>query len=125
MKILNLLFALLFIVLAAWEYDDPNPHIWVPIYLYGTLVCTLFALGKFNIWLLIVGMIFYSALIIFLLFDNNGVLSLNTKFSERRSEDTKDLFGLLTLMIVFLTDLFLGTRNQKKTSIGVKQGFLL
>ncbi|WP_395805537.1 transmembrane 220 family protein [Daejeonella sp.] len=38
MKIFNLVFCLLFIVSAGLQYNDPDPYLWITIYLIGALI---------------------------------------------------------------------------------------
>ncbi|CCH00944.1 hypothetical protein FAES_2935 [Fibrella aestuarina BUZ 2] len=45
MKYLALGFALLFVVFAAVQYNDPDPQVWVPIYGFAALACLLAVVG--------------------------------------------------------------------------------
>jgi Transmembrane family 220, helix len=47
MKIFNILFCILFIISAALQYNDPDPYVWMPIYLYGAALCWLAFRGKY------------------------------------------------------------------------------
>ena len=47
MKVFNLLFCLLFVFSAALQYNDPDPYIWMPIYLYGATLCWLAFRNKY------------------------------------------------------------------------------
>ena len=48
MKILNIILCILFVLFAVVQYNDPDPYIWVPIYLFVAGVCGYAAYGKFN-----------------------------------------------------------------------------
>ena len=48
MKLFNYLFVLIFISFAAVQYNDPDPYLWIPIYLYPAALCFLAASEKFN-----------------------------------------------------------------------------
>ncbi len=48
MKILNIILCILFILFAAVQYNDPDPYIWVPIYLFTAGVCGYAAYGKYD-----------------------------------------------------------------------------
>ncbi|TRZ42891.1 transmembrane 220 family protein [Robertkochia solimangrovi] len=50
-KILASIFALLFIVSAALQYNDPDPYFWYAIYLFAAVLCVLFIFGKLPFWL--------------------------------------------------------------------------
>ena len=41
MKIFNIFFCVVFILFAVVQYNDPDPYLWIPIYLYPALLCYL------------------------------------------------------------------------------------
>ena len=41
MRVFNWFFIVVFIIFAALQYNDPDPYIWVPIYLYAAFLCWL------------------------------------------------------------------------------------
>ncbi|MEY4919290.1 MAG: hypothetical protein RLZZ431_472, partial [Bacteroidota bacterium] len=41
MKFFNIFFCIVFILFAVVQYNDPDPFLWVPIYLYPALLCFL------------------------------------------------------------------------------------
>jgi len=45
-KVILILLAVLFLLFAYWQFNDPDPHIWVPIYGATGLVIALKALAK-------------------------------------------------------------------------------
>ena len=47
MKILNVFFCIVFIIFAALQYNDPDPYVWIPIYLYTAALCALAVKNKF------------------------------------------------------------------------------
>ena len=40
-KTLSAIFALLFILFAALQYNDPDPQVWVPIYGFAAMACIM------------------------------------------------------------------------------------
>jgi len=40
-KVIAVFFAILFLISAALQYNDPDPEVWVPIYLFGVVACAL------------------------------------------------------------------------------------
>jgi len=121
MKIFNLIFCLLFIVSAGLQYNDPDPFLWIPIYMIGAVISfqaskekyypkfTIFVSGVF----LIYG--------VYLFFDKFGVLNwLNEHNAENIAgsmkasspwiEETREFFGLLILIFVLMINYF----SQKK-----------
>ncbi|MBL7815047.1 MAG: transmembrane 220 family protein [Saprospiraceae bacterium] len=57
MKILNVLLALLLIYFAALQYNDPDPYIWIPIYLFPAAICGLAAVGKYYRQITLLGLL--------------------------------------------------------------------
>jgi len=117
MKVFNLIFCLLFIVSAGLQLNDPDPYIWIPIYLIGAAICFQAFKGnhypKFT--LLVSGIyLFYC---FYLFFDKSGVLAwLNEHDAENIAgsmkasapwiEETREFFGLLILIVVLMINYF-------------------
>ncbi|WP_018622556.1 transmembrane 220 family protein [Spirosoma luteum] len=38
-KVISIVFGLLFVLFAAFQYNDPDPLVWVPIYLVAAIAC--------------------------------------------------------------------------------------
>ena len=57
MKIFNIILTLIFILFAAVQYNDPDPIVWVPIYLFTAAICAYAAMGKYNTTFLLIGLI--------------------------------------------------------------------
>src|SRR5688500_17958748 len=105
MKIFNIIFAILFVIFAALQYNDPDPFIWMPIYLYAAVLCWMASRNKFYPKLMMAGIAVYALYAIYLFFENNGVMDWMTehdayniacqmKASTPWIEDTRDFFGL-------------------------------
>ena len=45
-KILSIVFGLLFLLFAAFQYNDPDPEVWVPIYGLAAVACFM----AFAVW---------------------------------------------------------------------------
>lgn len=56
MKILNLFLCALFVVSAALQYNDPDPLLWMAIYLSVAAICGFAAFGKGNRWVILLVM---------------------------------------------------------------------
>ncbi|UJH90692.1 transmembrane 220 family protein [Antarcticibacterium sp. 1MA-6-2] len=57
MKVSRIFFAiwsLLFLLFAYWQWNDPDPEVWVSIYFFSALMCVLAAFERFYLPLLIV-----------------------------------------------------------------------
>jgi hypothetical protein len=116
MKVLNIFFIFLFIVSAAFQYNDPDPYVWMPIYLYGALICYLALKRKFNIYLYGAGSLVYSVYAFYLIVDETGVLSWlqqhnaenivqSMKATKPWIEETREFFGLLILIFSFVVNM--------------------
>lgn len=105
MKILNVIFCLMFTLFAGLQYNDPDPYIWMPIYLYAAVFCLLAARGQFYRKWYIAGILVYLAYAIYKFFDQNGVedwatlhhaenLAETMKAEKPWIEETREFFGL-------------------------------
>ncbi|MCD8741607.1 transmembrane 220 family protein [Mucilaginibacter roseus] len=113
MKIFNSIFIVLFIVSAALQYNDPDPYLWVPLYLYAALVCLLAFRGKYYPVMYYIGLAGYLAYAIYKVFDSNGVIDWVTQHDEESLvqtmkaakpwiEEAREFFGLLICWAVLL-----------------------
>ncbi len=113
MKVFNILFCILFIVSAALQYNDPDPYLWMPIYLFGALICFQAYKGVYYPKASIIAILFYLSYGTYLFFDKYGVISwINEHHAENIAqtmkaaapwiEETREFFGLLILVIVLL-----------------------
>ncbi len=124
MKIFNIFFCIVFIIFAALQYNDPDPYVWIPIYLYSAILCALAARNRFYpraYWLGIAVYLVYAA---YKFFCRDGVLDWIRKYHEENIaqtmkatkpwiEETREFFGLIILVVVLLTDLWYATRTGK------------
>lgn len=117
MKIFNLIFSLLFLASAALQYNDPDPYIWMPIYLYGTILCWLAFRNQFYPKAYIAGILIYTGYAVYLFFAADGVLDWMQKHNAENIaatmqatkpwiEETREFFGLVILIIVLSVNLW-------------------
>ncbi len=115
MRIFNLIFFVLFLSFAILQYNDPDPYIWIPIYGYGAVLCWLAFRNKYYPYAYLLGIIVYSAYAGFKLLEPDGVWDWMTqhnapniaetmKATKPWIEETREFFGLVILIIVFLID---------------------
>ncbi|HWJ27083.1 MAG TPA: transmembrane 220 family protein [Flavisolibacter sp.] len=71
---LNIFFVVLFLFSAALQYNDPDPYIWMPVYLYGAWLCFRAIRGKNSKALYMIGFAVYGSYALFLVFDKTGVI---------------------------------------------------
>ncbi len=110
MRILNIFFIALFVFSAALQYNDPDPYVWVPIYLYGAYICYQSLSGIFKPRFYVAGWLVYGLYAAWLFFDRSGVLTwINQHHAESIVstmkadkpwiEETREFGGLLLLII--------------------------
>lgn len=127
LKIFNIFFCIVFILFAALQYNDPDPYVWVPIYLYAAVFCWLAFRGKYFPVAYLFGIAAYTAYAVYKFLDKNGVWDWLTKHDAANIagtmkaekpwiEETREFFGLLILIIVLLIDYFYGKRKMKEAS---------
>ena len=111
MKIFNLVFVFIFIVFAALQYNDPDPYVWMPIYLYSAALCYFASQKKFYPKAYLAGVIVYGAYAAYLFFDKTGVIDwikehhhesmVQTMKAEKPwIEESREFFGLVILIVV-------------------------
>lgn len=124
MKILNIFCIILFIVAAALQYNDPDPYIWIIIYLYAALLCYLAIKKIYNQLAYISGLTVYVIYAAYLLFDKNGMISWikdhqaesivqSMQATKPWIEETRELFGLLILIAVLTANMIWLSRKQR------------
>lgn len=120
MKIFNYIFTFIFIVFAVLQYNDPDPYLWIPIYLYPAFLCFQEARNKKVLKELYqIGFIGFVPYAIYKMFDTNGIIDW-IKFHNASSiastmkaetpwvEESREFFGLAIILIVMAI-------NYKKT----------
>lgn len=107
---------------AALQYNDPDPYLWIPIYLYSAFFSYQAANGKYNKKAYAGGIAFYLIYATFLFFTKDGVLEwVNIHQSENLVqtmkaekpwiEDTREFGGLLIMIAVMTTNYITAIRK--------------
>lgn len=113
MKIFNITFCILFIISGALQYNDPDPWLWIPLYLYGALLCWLAFRSKYHPRAYLAGIAVYGIYALYKLFEKDGAwdwltrhqaenIAASMKAETPWIEDTREFFGLIILMAVLL-----------------------
>ncbi len=127
MRILNIIFIILFLLSALLQYNDPDPYIWIPIYLYGALLYYLAKKGRYNIILYVIGLLVFIAYAVFLFFDKDGVLAWvqqhnaeniaqSMKAIKPWIESTREFFGLLILIFALVINIIWLLRRKRSAA---------
>ena len=125
MKIFNIAFIVIFIIFAALQYNDPDPYVWMPIYLYAAFLCYKAIQHRYNKILYIIGLVSYVGYGVWLFFDKVGVLDWAEEHHSESIvqtmqatkpwiEETREFFGLVIVIVVLLINMF--WLGRKKTS---------
>lgn len=115
MKIFNLISCIAFLAFAALQYNDPDPYLWIPIYLYTAILCWLAFRSKYYPAAYLFGIFVYAIYAIYKIFDTNGVIDWLTKHRAENIaetmkaetpwvEESREFFGLVLLIIVLLVN---------------------
>lgn len=124
MKIFNLIFCFLFVVFAALQYNDPDPYVWVPIYMYAAVLCWLAARNRYYLKAYLLGILFYSLYAGYKIFDANGLIDWikfhhaeniaeTMKAAQPWIEESREFFGLLILIAVLLINYLVAKKKLK------------
>ncbi len=127
MKIFNIVFVILFVFSAGLQYNDPDPYLWIPIYLYGAVLCWLAFKNKYYPVAYLTGIFMYAVYAAILFFEKDGVLDWyknhnsenlvqTMKATKPWIEATREFLGLLILIIVLFVNYFYFKRKHYKSS---------
>jgi Transmembrane family 220, helix len=123
MKVFNIFFCIVFIVFAALQYNDPDPYVWVPIYLYTAVLCWLAAKERYFIKAYVWGFAVYALYAVYKVFDSNGLLDWigkhnaaniaeTMKAQQPWIEESREFFGLLILIAVLAINYFVAGKKR-------------
>lgn len=113
MRYLNILFSVLFIFFALLQYNDPDPYIWGPLYLYAAGCCLLASRQKYYPKAYVGGIGVYLLYALYHLIMVNGVLDWyqghqaeniidSMQDGKPWIENTREFGGLLIMTVVLL-----------------------
>ena len=128
MKVFNIAFVFIFIVFAALQYNDPDPYVWMPIYLYGAVFCWLAFRNQFYPKAYIFGSIVCAIYALYKAFDTNGLIDWLTKHNAQNIaetmkaekpwiEETREFFGLVIVISVLMINYFYGKWKMRKMAV--------
>jgi hypothetical protein len=111
-------------VFAALQYNDPDPYIWVPIYVYTAVLCWFAIKQRYYPKAYIAGIVVYAMYAVYKVFDANGLLDwLNLHDAENLAEtmkaekpwieESREFFGLLILIGVLVINYWVAIKREK------------
>jgi hypothetical protein len=130
MKIFNWFFVITFIVFAGLQYNDPDPYLWMLIYLYAAVLCWLSIKEKFSPASYWTGLIVYGVYALYKVFDENGLIDWIAKHNAQNIagtmkaqtpwvEETREFFGLIIVITVLVINYLYLSRLKKTVSKAV------
>lgn len=130
MKVFNIFFAVVFIVFAALQYNDPDPYLWVPIYLFAATICILALFKKHYGVLYALALTAFIVFAAYLFFDKTGVLNWasehnaenlvqSMKATKPWIEETREFGGLFIAIIVLAVNYFNRDRKIENASFHI------
>ena len=131
MKVFNIIFIVLFILFAALQYNDPDPYVWIPIYLYAAFLCYQAIKGRYQPILYIIGLVVYIGYAVYLFFDKTGVLDWAQEHHAENIaqsmhaekpwiEETREFGGLLIVVIVLVANMIWLRRKNRKDHLAIE-----
>ena len=126
MKVFNIIFCLLFLLFAGLQYNDPDPFLWIAIYVYAAGICWLMFMRRHYPRLVLAGIVLLGIYALYKVFVPNGLLDWITKHRAEDIaatmkaekpwiEETREFFGLLIVIVVLTAD-YLYIRKKKRQS---------
>jgi hypothetical protein len=121
-KIFNVVFAVLFLICAGLQWNDPDPYLWMPLYLSSVLSCAYafkdISAKRLNIFNVAV----YSPYAVYKFVAEDGVISWATEHnfdSLTQSmmattpwiENTREFGGLFTMIVVCAINLYVSKQR--------------
>ena len=127
MKVFNWFFIVTFIIFAGLQYNDPDPYVWMPIYLYAAFLCWQSIRRKFTPVLYWIGFLVYGFYALYKVFDENGLLDWIRKHHAQNIagtmkaetpwvEETREFFGLVIVITVLLINYIYLSKLKKKAA---------
>jgi len=124
MKFFNIFFCIVFIVFAGLQYNDPDPYIWVPIYLYTAVLCYFAARKHYYTKAFLFGILVYTLYAVYKIFDTNGLIDWiqkhhaeniaeTMKAEQPWIEESREFFGLIILIAVLGINYFVAVKRRK------------
>jgi hypothetical protein len=125
MKAFNIIFIFVFILFAAVQYNDPDPYLWIPIYLYPAVLSYLAIQHKYPKMGYLFGFSIFGVYALYKLFDENGVVDW-IKYHQASNiastmkaelpwvEESREFFGLVIILIVLAINYRIGNKSFSK-----------
>lgn len=120
MKFIHWLLALLFLSFAVVQYNDPDPWLWIAIYLCMVVLAVLAARGKYYptvMWVLVAGYTLYAVLLAPGMYDWYTSPDRSLLFDDLAKmqyyyiEEAREFLGLVICLITLAAYLYLARKQ--------------
>jgi predicted transporter len=114
------IFSLLFLLFAYLQWNDPDPEIWVSIYVFAAIMCALAAFKRYFVPVLLTasivaflgGLYFFPASVIDWILQEWRQADLSMKTIDM--EEARESFGLLIISVVMGLAAYKGRKKRLK-----------
>ena len=113
-KAFSLVFGVLFLVCAGLQWNDPDPYLWIPLYLLSALSCAYAFKGNSAVRLNTFNIVLYGAYAVFLFLTKDGVISWAQSMmaSTPWIENTREFGGLFIMLVVCAVNLYIDRQQR-------------
>jgi hypothetical protein len=102
MRIFAILMAVVFVVFAVLQYNDPDPYLWIPIYLYAALLSVLYYRGRVSKALLLVSAAVFLAGAIYMWPSHWEGVELQNGMKTMNIEHGRESLGLVMVFVTLV-----------------------
>lgn len=120
-RIFFLVWSILFLLFAYWQWNDPDPEVWVSIYCFAAVVCALAAFGRNYIPLLVTAAIaaFLGGLYLFPASVRDWILQewqqADLSMKTPDMEVARESFGLFIVSVIIGLAAYRGWVKKQRT----------
>lgn len=127
-KVFSLVFGVLFVICAGLQWNDPDPYLWMPLYLLSALSCAFAFKGVSTKRLNIFNIAVYFVYAVYLFVEQDGVISWATEHhfdsltqsmlaSAPWIENTREFGGLFIMMVVCAINVYVNRQQKSQENL--------
>ena len=117
-KYFFLFWSALFLLFAYWQVNDPDPEIWVSVYIVAAIFCALTFKGKHP--LIPLGIVIVACVLGAIYFYPNSVSdwvnyeleNQDLTMKTQQSEEARETFGLLIMAVILSVSAYFGWKKK-------------
>ena len=117
-KYFFLFWSALFLLFAYWQVNDPDPEIWVSVYIVAAIFCALAFKGKHP--LIPLGIVIVACVLGAIYFYPNSVSdwvnyeleNQDLTMKTQQSEEARETFGLLIMAVILSVSAYFGWKKK-------------